>query len=304
MNMDRQKGGTLFFLSFVSLTCVSLIGCGMQPVTNTTTANTNTNSNSNTNLKSSYSSTSTSVETKEPDQYQATVTLKVQALGSQQTTELPPLSAIVARKDGDRRMEFTTPAGGRVVYLDKGGTTYLVLPDKKQYAELNKESLGFDVRRMLMPEQIVDQVKNVKGMERVGDDTYNGRNVVKYKYGAVANTQTRAGQVTTDSYLYVDKETGLPLHSETVSQSQSGGNVQGYNGVRMIIEITGIKTDVSPDLFAAPTDLQKIDAAQVRTQVDIVFNALAAVLSQAMQQAQSTNTSSSASNTSASPVRR
>ena len=186
---------------------------------------------------------------------------------------LPTLGAVVSRNATDRRMEFTMPAGGRVVFLDKGGTNYLILPDKKQYAELNKESLGFEIRRMLMPEQIVAQAKQVPGMQLVGDEKYNGRDATKYRYAAVANTGTQAGQVTTDSFLLVDKETGLPLHSETVSQSQSGANVQGQNGVRILTEMTDIKTDTSQGQFDLPTDFQKIDSAQVRAQVDMVFSA-------------------------------
>jgi hypothetical protein len=81
---------------------------------------------------------------------------------------LPTLSATVSRNANDRRMEFTMPAGGRVVFLDKGGTNYLILPDKKQYAELTSESLGFEIRRMMMPEQIVAQAMKVPGMQLVG----------------------------------------------------------------------------------------------------------------------------------------
>src|SRR6188768_1069917 len=186
-------------ISGVALVAAGLIGCGAQPgVTNANLTNSNAN-RSNTMTSNAMNSNSTMssavVETKEPEQYQAKVTLKLEAIGAQQTTALPTLTATVARSAVDRRMEFEMPAGGRVVYLDKAGTNYLVLPDKKQYAELNRESLGFDVRRMLMPEQIVQQVKNVKGVERVGEDTYNGRSVIKYRYGAVANTGSQAGDV-------------------------------------------------------------------------------------------------------------
>ena len=114
----------------------------------------------------------------------------------------------------------------KVVYLDTAGSNYLILPNRRQYAELNQDTLGFDVRRMLMPEQIVNQVKGMQGVERVGEETLNGRQVVKYRYAAVANTQTQAGQVGTESYLLVDAETGLPLRSETMSQSQTAANVQ------------------------------------------------------------------------------
>jgi len=283
----------LFVLLFATSVSVVLPGCGAQPgVTSVNLANsTANNSNSLANPAAANSTNSNTVyspvtEAKEPDAYQATVTLKLEALGDGQKTALPTLNANVARSGTDRRMEFTMPAGGRVIYLDKAGTNYLVLPDKKQYAELNRDSLGFDVRRMLMPEQIVEQVKNVQGVRRIGEEKYNGRDVIKYIYGAVADTQTRAGQVNTESFLLVDKATGLPLRSETVSQSQSGGNVQGYSGLRIITEISDIKTDVPADIFAAPTGFQKVESEQIRSQVDMIFSSVAMLISQMMKQGQ------------------
>lgn len=278
-------------------------GCGAQTVgTNVNLANSSANSgnsvNSNVNTANTNSAaSSTVVETKEPDNYQATVSVKLEGIGSQQTTALPTLSAKVARGGDDRRMEFTMPAGGRVVYLDKAGTNYLILPDKKQYAELDQESLGFEVRRMLMPEQIVQQVKNLQGMQLVGEEKYNGRDAVKYRYGAVANTGSPAGQVQTESYLLVDKETSLPLRSETVSQSHSGANVQGYTGLRVITEITDINTaDAPAGLFDPPTDMQKIESSQVRSQVDMIFNALGQLLANMMNQTQPGRTQASPMN--------
>ena len=283
----------LVLLSTVTSGVLLIGGCGAQPGgTNVNLANSSTNTssnsvaNSNTNSNASNSSASVPVETNEPSQYQAIVSVRFEAIGDQQKTTLPTLNATVARSGDDRRMEFNLPTGGSVIFVDKGGMNYILLPQKKQYAELNRESVGFDVRRMLMPEQIVNQVKALPGVQRIGEETYNGRDVVRYKYGAVADTQSKAGQIATDSYLLVDKQTGLPLHSETLSQSQSGANVQGMNGIRVITEIADVKTDVSPSLFEQPTDYQKIDASQVKSQVDMIFNALSAFMGQMIKQAQ------------------
>jgi hypothetical protein len=192
-------------------------------------------------------------------------------------------------------MEFTMPAGGRVVFLDKAGTNYLILPDKKQYAELTKEAVGFEVRRMLMPEQIVKQAKGLPGVKFVGEEQLNGRTVLKYEYGSVTNTQSQAGQVATQSYLLVDKETGLPLRSETKAESQSGGNVQGFSGLRLLTEITDIKSTPDAGIFDTPTGMEKIEASQVRAQVDMVFNALASFAAQMMRQSQPQSAASPAS---------
>lgn len=294
--MRKTGFRNLFTFPFAVISSFLLIGCGSQPATtnlNVATSNSNANlANANVNRSSANTANanmavaSAVTESAEPTEYQATVTVRLETIGEQQKMTMPTLTANVARSGNDRRMQFTMPAGGRVVYLDRAGTNYLVLPEKKQYAELNRDSLGFDVRRMLMPEQIIQHVKNVQGVERVGEEKYNGRDVIKYKYAAVANTQSRVGQVATESFLLVDKATGLPLRSETVSQSQTGGNVQGFSGLRVVTEITEVKTETSPELFAEPTEFQKIESDQVRSLVDLIFNSIAGFLAQMMKQAQ------------------
>lgn len=279
------------FLSVLFSLIVLSIGC--QPTTTNSNANlVNTNANvanafaNNANMTTNMNSSVSVMEAKEPNEYQATVKLSLEALGDQQKATLPALSANVARSGADRRMEFALPNGDKVVYLDKAGTTYLILPTRKQYAELTEQTLGFDVRRLMMPEEIVKRVENVQGVQRVGEEQMNGRNVIKYRYESVANTQTQAGQVETESFLIIDKETGLPLRSETVSQSQSGGNVQGYKGFRVVTEMTDIKATADAALFNAPTDLQKVEAQQVRAQANLIFQAVAALIGQAVQSSQ------------------
>ncbi|HEX8246789.1 MAG TPA: hypothetical protein VF599_01285 [Pyrinomonadaceae bacterium] len=284
-------------LSFLllSLAAAALtLGCGGAPVSNgnsNTTAisnssNLNININSNANLTNVNTNTSAgaSVETKEPDVYTATVTLKLETLGDQKVS-VPSVQANVARNGNDRRMEFSLPGGEKLIYLDKGEKQFVISPNRKQYAELTKEALGFEVRRMLMPGEIVNQVKNIRGVERVGEEQLSGRTVIKYRYGATANTGTQAGQVNTESFVYVDKETSLPLRSETVSQSQ-GGNVQGVSGIRIGTEMSNITTNADASLFAEPTDYKKVAPEEVKQQVNLVFSAAAAIVGQLMRSAQ------------------
>jgi hypothetical protein len=211
---------------------------------------------------------------------------------------MPTLGAKVARSGDNRMMEFTLPTNEKVIFLDKGGKNYVILPGRKQYAELTKEALGFEVRRMLMPEQIVAQAKGLTGMKLVGEETQNGRQVVKYAYQAAANTNTAAGTVATESQLIVDKETGLPLRTETVSQAQGGADVQGMNTVRIVTEMTDIKTAPDPAVFELPADYQKIDPETVKTNINLIFSAVAALIGQAMKQQGAT-----AANTSPTPIR-
>ena len=265
-------------------------GSGCQgPGTNTAVSNNSTfvnaNANFNTNTNTTTTSSGTVITTSEPEQYQANVKLTLETLGQGQKASLPTIGAMVARSGADRVMEFALPTGEKVIYLDKGGMNYVILPNRKQYAELTKEALGFEVRRLLMPEQIVQQVKGIPGVRLVGEETVNGRTVVKYAYSGAANTQTQAGTVATESYVLVDKETSLPVRSETVSQSQSGANVQGVSGVRVVTEMTDIKSTPDTSLFMLPSEFQKIDPEQVKAQANLVFQAVAAIVSQMVNQA-------------------
>ncbi len=266
------------------------------PATNSNVAVTNANTNSSNSLANSASTNSnvSSIETSEPNIYQANVNLTLEAIGETQNAALPAIGAKVARSGADRMMEFTLPTNEKVIYLDKGGVDYLILPNRKQFAELTKESVGFEVRRLLMPEQIVEQVKRLQGVRQVGEETFAGRPAIRYRYAATANTQTQAGKVDTESYLIIDKETGLPLRSETVMQSQTGSNVQGYKGIRLVTEMSGITTSPDAAAFTVPADFKKIDPEQVRAQANLIFNAVAALIGQAMKQVQPASTTSPA----------
>lgn len=288
-----MKNPKLFLL--LSVAAGLMLGCGAPAtninsnsnttISNSSNLNINVNSNANSaNVNANMTTSSGSaVETKEPDVYQATVALKFETMGEQKMA-MPSLQANVARNGNDRRMEFTLPGGEKLIYLDKGDKQFVISPNRKQYAELTKEALGFEVRRMLMPGEIVNQVKSIRGVERVGEDKLAGRDVIKYRYGATANTGTQAGQVNTESFVYVDKETSLPLRSETVSQSQ-GGNVQGVSGIKVGTEMSNISTTADASLFAEPTDYKKVSPEEVRQQVDLVFNAAAAIIGQLMRSA-------------------
>jgi hypothetical protein len=240
----------------------------------TTNVNTNLSNNPNVNSNSVNSNTSnatSSIETKEPDKYQATVKLKFEATGEKKWSIPTELEASVAKNGQSQRMEFNMPNGDKVIYLDVNGKHLVVLPNRKQFAELNKESIGFDVRSMMTPGQIVSQVKSVKGVQRVGEEKYGDRDAIKYQYDAVTDTKTKAGSVETKSFVYIDKETGLPLHSETNALA-SGGSNPGVQGLRIITEMSNIKTDADAALFAEPgMDFTKVQPEQVKEQVDAVF---------------------------------
>lgn len=249
---------------------------------NSNTASVNTSNADATRANSSITANTSSVndsaiDVKEPDKYQASVMLKLETSGAQ-AMPIPPIKAEVARSGADRRMEFKLPTGETVVYLNKGGRQLVISPQKKQYAELNKESVGVDVRSLLMPEQIVGQLKKMKGVEQVGEEMVDGRAAIKYRFASGANTQSQAGRVETESFILVDKETGLPLRSFTNAAAQNG--VKGVNQMNFITEMNNIRTDVDPKLFDEPTDFQKVAPEQIRSQLNALFSLVTTLLGQ------------------------
>lgn len=279
--------------NFLIAICLSVFAAACnQPtttVTTNTTANTATaNGNSAVSVNGNTSTASAvTIETREPDQYQATVTLKLDTTGAegQNTMNLPPLAAQVARNGANKRMEFNLPNGEKVVYLDLADKRFLVLPNRKQYAEVNREAVGFDVRDIMTPGQLVQRAQSLRGVERVGEEQFNGRTAIRYRYGAVTDTKSQAGQVQTESFVLVDKDTGLPLRSETAAQSSSAANVQGtqVKGVRVVTEMSNIQTTAPAEIFAEPTDFAKIPPEQVRGQLTQLANIAGALLGNMMQ---------------------
>lgn len=297
--------------SLLILPMAALFGAGCPAAsntnTNTTIANTNVNvtTNGNTvsvgNVSTTVTTNTTVIESKEPEQYQATVFLKFETSGDKKMAT-PPIKAEVARNGSDRRMEFAMPGGEKLVYLERGGKQLLVMPQRKQYAELTKEALGFEVRSLMMPEQIVKQLNNLKGIERVEEGKVDGRDAIKYRYASTTETKSQAGQVQTESFIIVDKETGLPLRTFTNSESQ--GNMQGIKGASLVTEINNIRTTAESNLFAEPTDFAKVPPEQIREQVDAFFSVGMAIVTQVLKSAQTQQTTPapSASNSGNTPT--
>ena len=293
------KIGTISLVSLIAFGCNQPAVVNSNANVNTSLDNkTNTNAANSTPANASDMNTGGSIsEVKEPEKYQAKINLSLQTENTAgQNSALPGLTALVARDGSNRRMEFTLPNNQKIIYLEANGKSLVVLPDRKQYAELNEKSTGVNVRSLMMPDQIVKQMQNMKGVKRAGEETVDGRSVIKYTYQSMTETKTQAGNVATESYFLVDKETGLPLRSETVSESQSG-NVQGFKGLKVVTQLSDIKTEVPADLFAEPTDLAKVDEAQIRGQIDLVFSLVANVISQAIKSAQTAPAANSNSNT-------
>jgi hypothetical protein len=275
--------------------------CQPMPKSNSN-ANANTNSSANTNSQtraanvnsnSDSANSGPTINTREPDKYSATLAFSIETQGGDKTIGIPSLSVQVARNGDDRRVEFKLPDGSPLVYLDHNNRHYVVLPARKQYAELTQESTGVQIHKLITPGQLVENLKNIKGVERVGEGPMDGRSAEKYRYTASTNTNTKAGEVKAEAFVYVDKETGLPLRAEILAESS--GDVKGVNAARVVAEMHDIKTDVAPALFEPPAGYDQVAPEKVRQQIDALTGAVAAILKAMMANAMSASPSPAAS---------
>jgi hypothetical protein len=289
----------------VAATAFALAAAGCQSATETsnTTANTNgnstvnINSNSNANMTTSTVQTNTgqTIEAKEPDKYTATMVATLATAGQQQAKGQAEIK--VARNGADRRYSVTLPVVGELVFLDKADKRYVIMHGRKQYAELTQEMTGInmDQLRSMTPGQLVAFVSKQQGVEKVGEETFNGRQAIVYRATGGTQTQTTAGQVKGETHIYVDKETGLPLRIEGFGSST--GNVQGVTGGNVVIETRDLKTDVNPADFELPQGYKQLTPEEVKQQVAQLGQLLQGLMAFINAQAAATSPSPAASPT-------
>ena len=265
---------TSLLLCFVSIVLLAGTACQRSDNTNANVAiNTNTTPAANTNASPVAGST---IVTREPEQYRATLVFSAETEGGERTIGIPSLSAEIARNGADRRVAFKLPDGSDLIYLETGGKHIVVAPGRKQYAELTPEATGVQLQKLMTPGQIATYLDKLKGVERVGEETFNGRTAEKYRYATTANTSTSAGQVSAEAFVFVDKETGLPLRSELYTEAT--GDVKGVKGAKIVAEMRDINTTADPTLFQVPAGLNKVPPEQVRAQIEAVTKAITAGL--------------------------
>lgn len=268
----------LIFILVISAMLVTVAGCSRGPVAETN-VNMNVNTNANANVapvNANAAVAPSTIAAREPDAYRATLVFSAETEGGEKTLGIPTLSAEVAKNGADRRLSFKLPDGSDLIYLERAGVHYAIAPGRKQYAELTPEATGFQLHKLMTPGQLVGYLDRLQGIQFVGEEQLNGRTALKYRYARSDQTKTSAGEVKTESFIFIDKDTGLPLRAELFSEAS--GNVQGARGATVVAEMRDINTNVDPSLFEVPSGLNKVSEQQVRQQVNAISNTIAAVL--------------------------
>ena len=291
-NTDARPPVFILVLA-ISVFVIAASGCARGPAANAnvnTNINTNVNANVAANTNINANTAPSTLSAREPDAYKATIVFTAETEGGDKALGIPTLSAEVAKNGSDRRLSFKLPDGSDLIYLEHAGVQYGIAPARKQYAELTPEATGFQIHKLMTPGQLVAYLDRLQGIEFVGEEQQAGRTALKYRYAKTAETKTSAGEVHTESFIYVDKDTGLPLRAELFSEAS--GNVQGVKGAKVVAEMRDITTNPDPKLFEIPEGMNKVSEQQVRAQVNAVTNTVAAVLRTLLQNMNTTPTPS------------
>lgn len=216
----------------------------------------------------------------EPDTYIATLSLMAEAPdGGRAAT--PELFVEVARDGDARRVSVIMPGVEQVVYLNRAGARYIILPAREQYAELPPGVRGLDLPRLLKPEEVIDFLGHSRGFVKAGEAVVGGRTAFKYLGTGRTDAGGRAEDLSAMTQVYIDKQTGLPLRTEFFTRA-AGNTSEG--GVKAVTQMRDIRTTAERALFEAPVGYQKVHFEEARRRMVEVTDAAAAIAKSVMGQ--------------------
>lgn len=186
-------------------------------------------------------------ETKEPARYRATRTITIINADGQTVITRNRIA-----KDGQLRRDEPDAASPRVVYLQLPEAAFLVLPDEKLFAEIERDVDGEDAAFETSPDRLLHVEPISTRYQKLGAEVVSGRNTDKYRI--VVNHSEGANVSVDETLMWIDESLRLPVKSETTSPG----------GERTIIELTDITLNVDKDLFKIPGDYEKIPFREAR----------------------------------------
>jgi hypothetical protein len=258
---ERNKARQMWVWVVCVLTLLALLTLSAC-VDNSGAANTSTNSNSGAGGASNTNGVAAAQPTlaPEPNSYSETITVGIQPSGRAQNTTVPPLQFSFAKMGPDKRASFQLPSLGDVIYLEHAGQRYIEFPAKNAYAQLDEQTLGFKVPNisLMSPSDVIARLKEHTQYQSLGPADMDGHPATKYKFTRSVNTNTTAGAVDTDSTVFLDQATGLPLRAEII------GNTAGGSGARIMIEARNIDLSPAASLFELPAGFRKVTGQEMK----------------------------------------
>jgi outer membrane lipoprotein-sorting protein len=190
-------------------------------------------------------------QTKEPERYQARM---VQTMMSGTQTRL---ESFIAR-DGDLRREDYQWSGVPVSDLKTHAGRFLLVPDRKLYADMADWSRGhskssdpdIELPEEISAESLVNDTRAEAVYEKLGVEQWDGRAATKYRITSTSSEDKNVAS--SEQLIWIDEQVGMPVRYETVSHPQ-GMPASGYS-----MELLDLKQEVDPSLFVLPQGYRKV----------------------------------------------
>jgi hypothetical protein len=254
------KTRRIFAALATTVLALAAFGCTSTPQSNSNTS-ANANSNVSTTANANTSTTASSpFSMTEPERYSLKMTISGSGAASNRQANMQTQEIEFARMSANRRWAINIAPLGQIIYLEKPGLKYLILPSRKQYVELTPDAVSFPIGSVLTPSAMIERLKS-QPHENLGVETVNGRGATKYRFAGSAQTGTQVGTVNADSLVYVDQETGLPLRADLFFSGANNANA------RAVIETRDIQLNPDPTVFEVPEGYNKVTAEELKQQV-------------------------------------
>jgi outer membrane lipoprotein-sorting protein len=204
--------------------------------------------------------------TKEPERYQAlriiTSSVGGETNGQVSSIDAPGNQTFIARDGDRRRADYETTAGTKISLLQLPGGTYVLLPEKKLYAEWNPDAggAGGDGHKessapAISPDKLLNEARPEAHYEKLGAETVNGRATMKYRV-TLKGKMGAAKETAMESLIWVDESLGMPIKSEMTSAG----------GARFTMELRDIRETVDAGALDLPQDYKKVEAREIFAQ--------------------------------------
>lgn len=185
----------------------------------------------------------TRLKVNDPDRFVCDATVSLTEGGS--------LRFQLAKIGSDRRAVFRVPATNETVYLEHSGLRYLVLPARKQYAEVSTSDLGVDLRGLINPVGLIDRLRSRSNYEFLGIETVGYRTANRFRFTGG-----------TDATVYVDDFSGMPFRFE----------VDGS----YVFELSDVRMTPDSSTFDVPLGFKKVQVSDIKQQINILAAGISA----------------------------
>ena len=105
----------------------------------------------------------------------------------------------------------------------------------------------------IQSDYILHESNFAPGYEKLGNETIEGRQTVKYRVTASSSNDAIPAS---DRVIWVDEALGMPVKTDLVHR-------EGMRSSRVLVQLTDIRTEVDLTQFEIPQDYRKVKASQI-----------------------------------------